>query len=381
MLILIATDDQLEVVLGESATTELPIKVSYMTIASATYTPTDFTATTNDTTAVPIVAAPSANQYRQVKFLSIVNIDNITHTVLVRKKVSGVSKVIVKTTLQVNEVLQYIDSEGFSVSKSDGSQEYKTAPNFALSAGTNSYSSGAINFSNSNNVSFGLTNNTQLTASWRAATVSFWEPPAKNLNVYSAIVNSANSTYNFSFQRLFIPYFMTVTRLDVIASIGYSATTTNGNYSASFGLYTRSASSLSLASSVTSGQSFNSNNNSSVTSGYGGVSAVRLRTFAPASWNITPGEYWLANGWSASHDGGGTNNVSVSVYGQSSLPIQGVPGGNNDVIGLNGVYSAGSGSLPNSLHLTDIVYCHSSSNSSVVSFVYRQPHFMLYGSF
>jgi hypothetical protein len=379
-MIILDSTKTLYVALGEAATTNLPVKVSYNLKVNNTLTATDATTTTNGTSDVPIVASPTSTNIHEVKQITVVNADNILHTVHIKLDVSGTAKKLVKITLGVNEMLQYADGEGFSVLRVRGDRELTTAPNFALSAGTNSYSSGAINFSNSNNVSFGLTNNTQLTASWRAETVSFWEPPAKNYNLFQVNTHSSISTYNISFQRIFIPYYFTVTRLDMLLSVGMTAVS-NGGLSGSCALYTRALSSLYTAFTATSTLSFDSVNQSSAVTGFGGNSAVRYRTFAAASWNITPGEYWFGNAWSASHGGGGTNSVVVSIYGQSSLPIQGVPGGNNDVIGLNGVYSTGSSSLPDSLHLTDIVYCHSSSNSSVVSYVYRQPHFMLYGSF
>lgn len=380
MIILISTDDQIEALLGENATTELPIEVSYVTIASSVYTPTNFTATTNDTTAVALIAAPSANNYVQVKSIKIYNVDNITHTVIVRKKVGGVSKVLVRSTLAVNEVLQYIDSEGFTIVTNDGAVEQSHAQNFAISAGTNSYSSGEISFANSNNVSFGITNNSQLTASWYANTVSFWEPAAKNMNIFSVPSDTALTVYNLSFQRLFIPYFLSATRMDFLAHMS-NAGFTAGSYSVWVALYGTSANSnLRLLSSTLHNVAWNSGGATSNTNSYSGQAGTRLRTIDLGTWNITPGEYWLANAWSISGVVGTT--ATISIWGQSSLPIQGMPGGDNDVVGLNGVYSTTfAGVYPNTIGLSDIRFCHSSSNSNIVSYVYRQPHFMLYGTF
>lgn len=375
-MIVLDANKSLLIKLDAVPSTQLPIKVSYNNRTSSALVAVDSTTQTNSTSDVTIVSAPSVGSTYEVKQFNVYNISNATQTVTIEIDVSGVQKVVVKSTLAVDEVLQYNDGEGVSILRNSGDRESNIAQNLAISAGTNSYSSGAISFANSNNVSFGITNNSQLTASWYANTVAFWEPPAKNMNVF-AVNTVGASTYMLSLQRVFVPYYLNATRLDMIVSIGMN-TATNVTISGSFALYTRSASSLSLASSVTDSLSYNSVNQSSAISGFGGNSFLRLRSYA-ANWSITPGEYWFANAWSVSNNG--ASSVILSLYGQSSLPIQGVPGGNNDTIGLNGVYSASTTALPSSMNLTDIVYCHSSSNSSVVSYVYRQPHFALYGSF
>jgi len=385
MIILSATTETLLVKLGESTSSSaLDVQASYVDVNVATqvYTPGETTSLTQtDTTTQTIVSAPSSNLYRQIKSLSVYNKDTISHNVLIQKDISGTAKTLVKLSLAINETLQYIDGEGFSILKATGDLNTIPAPNFAISAGTNSYSSGNINFSYSNNVSFGLTTGSKITAQVPYDTASWWAPAHSNMVTFAPNTSTAGTPYNMSIQRLFIPYYMTLTRLDMLAHLSVSGSV-QASWAVSVALYTRNVSTLSLAAvnplTAFSSQSWTSGGSTSVSSMYSGVSGTRWRSIALSSWNITPGEYWFANMWTATNSGAST--VSLVLWGNTTFGLQGMPGADNDVIGFGGIWTAAMVNFSSSLALSDIRWCHSSSNSSIVSYVNRQPNFILFGS-
>lgn len=126
MLIRGATN-KLQVILGEAATTELPVLVGYVTITDNAEPIYDTTyQTTNDTTAVDILAAAGSGVSRKVLNLSVHNVDNVLHVVTIRHNVSATLYTIWKGTLLVNEMLQYTDTAGFYVLDANGSIKQAT---------------------------------------------------------------------------------------------------------------------------------------------------------------------------------------------------------------------------------------------------------------
>lgn len=111
MILLDATTKSLEILLaGAITTTQLPYTAHYVDITTATAVVSSMAegdGTSNSTTAVTIVAAPGASTTRQVKYLSVYNADTVAATVTVRLNNNGTTRILVKTTLQVGETLEY----------------------------------------------------------------------------------------------------------------------------------------------------------------------------------------------------------------------------------------------------------------------------------
>lgn len=378
MIILDATNESVQAVLAAPATTnELQFTSSFVDVTTSTYVPGGNDGVTTGTSDVTIVAAPSASTQRQVKQITVYNADTVAATVTMIKDVGGTNRILCKVTLQVADTLQYNDGEGFKVITTSGGIDNTLAQNFAISAGTQSVASGNVVFSNSNGVSFGMAGSSRITASISRANASFYECYHAELNTGTVFTQStaANSSQGFSLQRMFFPYDFTATRMDLLASVT-GAGSTAGSITYYGGVYTRNVSTLNSASTTTFGQTWNSGGATSNTNSYSGISGIRWRTMAPQSWAFTPGEYWFA--FSISANGPANSSPAITLYGQSSIAIGGVAGGNNDVIGLAGIFSAATGNFPSAIGLSDIIYC---STGTIQSAVYRQPYFRMFGTY
>lgn len=132
MITLDATTKKLQIVLGEAAATELPFVAAWVDIADpATFTPGETDGTTNDTSDVDVVAAPAASTQRQVKFLSVRNSDNITHTLTVKTDNNGTDRIHITVSLPVGYTLFYETGVGFYVTDTKGARLAKLSPNIA----------------------------------------------------------------------------------------------------------------------------------------------------------------------------------------------------------------------------------------------------------
>lgn len=120
-MLLSATTHSLEIVLTDAVTTtELDWVCVYANKTTNVLTPGSNAGVTTGTTAVTVVAAPSASNQRKVTFLSVANVDTASATVSVRLDVSGTDRLIYRATLATNEKLVYIDERGFIVYASTG---------------------------------------------------------------------------------------------------------------------------------------------------------------------------------------------------------------------------------------------------------------------
>ncbi len=111
MIVLDSTLKSLEIVLaGAITTTALPYTVSYVDLDASFVisTASEGDGTSNNTTAVTVVAAPAANHTRQVKFLSVYNQDTVAATVTVQINNNGTVRILCKVTLQIGDTLQYV---------------------------------------------------------------------------------------------------------------------------------------------------------------------------------------------------------------------------------------------------------------------------------
>jgi hypothetical protein len=127
MLLLDTTLKSLEIVLaGVITTTELPYVVGYVDISQVDFAMTavrEQDGTTNGVTSVTIVPAPTAIPTltsRQLKFLSISNVDTAVATLAIRVKNTATTRIVWKGTLQVGDNLLYLD-DTFLVMDSSGS--------------------------------------------------------------------------------------------------------------------------------------------------------------------------------------------------------------------------------------------------------------------
>lgn len=121
MLILTATTDNLQVVLGGAITTnQLPCVSSWRDITTTAYTPGRTTTNTNSTTDVNIVPAPAASTQRVIDSVSIYNKDTVAALVTVKYDANGTEYVLWSATLAVSESVQYVEGAGWQKLSADG---------------------------------------------------------------------------------------------------------------------------------------------------------------------------------------------------------------------------------------------------------------------
>ena len=129
MIILDATDKQLEIVLGGVVTTnELPFVAAFVDHDGATpaFTPGEQDGLSNGATSVVVMASPAASIQRQLKFLSVFNADTVAATLTVQYDNAATNRTILSVTLAVGDNLIYTDGGGFRIIDSNG--QIRTAP-------------------------------------------------------------------------------------------------------------------------------------------------------------------------------------------------------------------------------------------------------------
>jgi hypothetical protein len=121
MIVLDSTLKSLELSLsGSVSTTQLDWVCSYVDVLTPTTAPTGFTSgetdgVSNNATAVVVLAAPASTHQRQVKFLSVQNVDTAAATVLIKYNNNGTKRLVYKATLSVGYTLTYTDGDGWRV--------------------------------------------------------------------------------------------------------------------------------------------------------------------------------------------------------------------------------------------------------------------------
>lgn len=134
MIILDATNRSIEVKLsGAVAATQPKFIACWVDHTSATYTPGTTTGATNNTTAVTAVAAPGASTQRSLKFLNVLNMDSTDVILTVQFNDNTTLRQLIVVTLDPNDTLQYVDTEGWSVLNTNGQKKSIVE----ASAGTN----------------------------------------------------------------------------------------------------------------------------------------------------------------------------------------------------------------------------------------------------
>jgi len=136
VLILAATTDSIEVVLGGAPVSQLPVVSSYRDITTTAYTPARNAVVTNGTTAVVAIASPAASTQRVIDFINIYNPNAANATVTVRLDLNGTEYVLTSVTLAQGERLVYQEGIGWQTFTIAGA--LKTS----LNQGTNVVASG-----------------------------------------------------------------------------------------------------------------------------------------------------------------------------------------------------------------------------------------------
>lgn len=380
-MIILTSTDSLEIFLAAAAVTQADYSLSCVDATSTTYTPVSFQGTSNDTTAVVAISSPSVNTYRQVKFMSFYNKDTSEMLLTVQKKTSGTAYRLCKIYLQPDQVLQYVDGQGFSVIDAQGDRLIGKNNEFNISAGTQLGVSDTVSFSNVNGFSFGFSSNT-LTATYIGLTSSFYDVPWADFNANGVQTAWSMASQNMSLQRISIPYVINVTRLDLLAHISAGA---GGSFTCSVnvGLYSNDGTNLYIVSSTSSGLICNntgvSNNftfdGSTAQASYAAVSGTRWRSFPCQTWSVTPGDYFFGVALAATTAGA---TMNLTFFGQSSGVVGFLPGLQDEYnfLGINGIYTRNIPTLPPVIGANAIAWAHTAISGSVN----RQPYFRMLGT-
>lgn len=121
MIILDTTNRSVQFYLAGAVTTnELPFVSAYMVDTGADFVLTGNHGVSAGTTPVTVVGPPSGTDKWQVKFIDIRNRDTAAATVIVEYKDGATVREMVKFTLDVGDVLQFTDGEGWRVLTSTG---------------------------------------------------------------------------------------------------------------------------------------------------------------------------------------------------------------------------------------------------------------------
>lgn len=130
MLFLDTTTKSLEVLLGGApATNQLPFVVGYVDVLTTDMSVSAISeadGVTNSGTAVTMVSAPAASHTRQLKFLSLRQADTAPVTATIRVNNNGTFREVCKFVLAVDDVLYFVDGEGFKVMTSAGALRNST---------------------------------------------------------------------------------------------------------------------------------------------------------------------------------------------------------------------------------------------------------------
>lgn len=118
MLILANTTDNLQIVLsGAVNSNQLQCMSAWRDVTATTYTPGRTVVSTNDTTDVNLVPAPSASTYRVIDMLNVYNYDDSELIVTIKFDANGTEYILWRDPLSPGDVLHYADGAGFVVQR------------------------------------------------------------------------------------------------------------------------------------------------------------------------------------------------------------------------------------------------------------------------
>lgn len=121
MIILDTTTKKLQVLMAGAVTTTNPdYVVHFVDVTTTAFTPGNSNGTLNGTTAVDVVAAPASSTYRQIKALSITNIDTVVNTITVRYNDNGTSRKVIVAAIGIGYSLNFEETNGWYVLDASG---------------------------------------------------------------------------------------------------------------------------------------------------------------------------------------------------------------------------------------------------------------------
>jgi hypothetical protein len=122
-MLLDTTTDSIEVRLAAAHTTRaLQFYASYHNIHSTNFifTPTKNFGSTNGTTAVTMVPAPTSGRINQLRSCSVYNCDSVDHTVTIQVNSSSNLRTVYSVIIKVGEQIQFTLYEGWKIFNVDG---------------------------------------------------------------------------------------------------------------------------------------------------------------------------------------------------------------------------------------------------------------------
>jgi hypothetical protein len=266
------------------------------------------------------------------------------------------------TQLATSGTVAFSNSNNVSFGMS-GSSAVTASAAFKISAGTTSQFLSAVTFSNSNGVSFGLDGSTitaSIGTSAQAATVFAFSQDADFVTKFS-IAQAA-----LSFQKLSLPLNLSATQLVFLAAISGDVLS-SGALTVSHAVYTMSGSTASLVSSASRSLSWAPGAATTTASIYGGVSGTRYRTMS-VSYAMTPGDYLFAWAFSTA------NGALVQAFGRAGLNIVGSFDGVETTQFLPGTSVSSVHTFPSSIVATDTGYARTGFSALL------QPGAILFGT-
>ena len=117
------TTDSIEVKLAAAHTTRaLQFFASYanLEVSSSTNTPTKNFGSTNGTTAVTVIPAPTSGKINQLKHCSVYNCDSVEHTVTIQVNSSSNLRTVFSVIVKVGEQIQFTLGDGWKIFNMDG---------------------------------------------------------------------------------------------------------------------------------------------------------------------------------------------------------------------------------------------------------------------
>lgn len=235
----------------------------------------------------------------------------------------------------------------------------------AAAAGTQTATSGTVVWSNSNNISFGMSNSSVITAIAKNTLRLF----SHNADWYSNWVPQPGI---LSLAKFSMPMDMSASRMQFVLNFTPPAVFSNSSnqFTVSAGLYTFSASTLSLLSSASQTYSWTSGSATTASTVHGGNTGTQYRT---VPWNVTltPGDYMMGMWWSVDD-----RSQNFNIFGRQGMSIANALDANQTNIYLDGVStSTFATAMPASINLTNTNYNRTGASAL------RQPGFIIAASF
>lgn len=275
---------------------------------------------------------------------------------------AGTSGVITGTNVQLafaggNNITlsQSVVLSSATITVSAPNQSVQTQSNIqAIYDGANSISTGTVQYSNSNGVSFGINGQTLTASVPLNATVSHYVYPNEYipLNTSGATNNSISFNYVSLDQDVAASQFRAL--LSVSANTHTSASTNTFGLTAEVGVYTRNASTISRMSSGS--QTWSGTYSSNTTASVQGIREVTV----PMTVAMSPGEYWVGLRLSSSSSNASVGYSLFQVSNQATVHLNpgrfGAATATSQLLyPWNGIYSATSSALPASATVNDVL--------------------------